>query len=127
MRAMAAEYVASDRFVACSPAMLETMVCCGLRFDAALAIWVLQHSINLTRDIETIREALQPDAAIFVLNNLNRAVPTKELSWVDDQVDVKNTLNSVLALRREGLLPPDKIAPDLALLHFWAVFMNRAR
>ena len=43
MRALAVGYVASDNFLACPPEMLDVLIARGMRCDAALSIWVLQH------------------------------------------------------------------------------------
>jgi SAM-dependent methyltransferase len=43
MRALAVDYVASDRFVAVSPGQFDRLVQAGLLVDATIAIWVLQH------------------------------------------------------------------------------------
>jgi len=124
MRTLANDYVRSQQFFACSPLMLDQMVRSGLKLDAAISVWVLQHCPEPSSDIARIQSALQPDAPLFVLNNIVRAVPTKELSWIDDQRDIKAALNEAFTMVREGRLPPDKIAPDLTSLHFWGVFRN---
>ncbi len=124
MRTLANDYVRSHQFFACSPLMLDQMVRSGLRVDAAISVWVLQHCADPSSDISRIQSALKPAAALFILNNIVRAVPTKELSWIDDQRDIKAALSEAFTLLREGRLPPDKIAPDLASLHFWGVFRN---
>ena len=69
--------------------MLEALLHHRVQFDAALAIWVLQHSFAVSRDIDVIRPALKPGARLFVLNNIMRAVPTRENSWVSDGIDVR--------------------------------------
>jgi hypothetical protein len=102
--------------------MLSSLLRDGLRFDAALAIWVLQHSHNPASDIGLLRSALKPAAGLFVLNNIHRAIPTKESSWINDLVDVKAELQKVLVTKIEGRLSPDQIAPDLIDCHFWGLF-----
>ena len=77
MRAMAADYVQSDRFVALAPDMFDGLVANGFVADAALAIWVLQHCLTPADDIGRIDAALKPSGKLFVLNNLYRAVPTR--------------------------------------------------
>ncbi|MEJ0071118.1 MAG: class I SAM-dependent methyltransferase, partial [Pseudomonadota bacterium] len=71
MRALAEIYVDSDRFFSCPPAMLETLIDRGLRFDLALAIWVLQHSWQPQDDIDLIAEAIAPSGGLFVVNQKN--------------------------------------------------------
>jgi len=43
MRSLAAAYVESDKFTVCAPAMLDDLAARGLRADAAISVWVLQH------------------------------------------------------------------------------------
>src|SRR5262245_9487807 len=43
MRELAPRYVANDRFVAYSPAGLVEQLQTGVRFDGAVACWVIQH------------------------------------------------------------------------------------
>ncbi len=124
MRSTATEYVGPGQFCAYPPAMLEALLRYGAQFDAALAIWVLQHSFDPSRDINLVRSALKPSGRFFVHNNTMRAVPTKERSWVSDGFDVKKQLQASFALKQEGVLPSQAIAPCLVGNHFWAVFAN---
>ncbi len=124
MRSIATDYVGPGEFCTYRPDMLEALVRHGVQFDAALAIWVLQHSFDPSRDINLIRSALKPSATLFVLNNTMRAVPTKERSWVSDGFDVKKQLQAAFALKQEGVLPSQATAPWIVGNHFWAVFAN---
>jgi cyclopropane fatty-acyl-phospholipid synthase-like methyltransferase len=124
MRAMAADYVGPGEFCAYPLDMLEALVHHGVQFDAAIAIWVLQHSFNPSHDISLLRAALKQSGRLFVLNNTMRSVPTKERSWVSDGFDVKNQLVKAFAIKQEGILPSEVIAPWLVGNHFWAVFVN---
>jgi SAM-dependent methyltransferase len=124
MRALALDYVGSEDFLASSPTMLDAMVESGLRVRAAISVWVLQHCLHPHEDIERIRRALVPTGNLFVLNNLYRAVPTKEKAWVNDGIDIKGLVADMLTLRKSGILPKDKIAPAMAKIHFWATYCN---
>jgi SAM-dependent methyltransferase len=75
MRAFAAVYVESDRFVACSAAMLDLMLERGLSFDNAISIWVLQHCERPAGEIDRIRRALKADGKLLVVNSFARVVP----------------------------------------------------
>lgn len=46
MRALSVQYVNSDDFFSCSPAMLAVLLNQGLKFDSAISIWVLQHCLK---------------------------------------------------------------------------------
>jgi cyclopropane fatty-acyl-phospholipid synthase-like methyltransferase len=122
MRAMASPHVGSEHFFACSPSAVATMVEHGLRFDAAISVWVLQHCLKPETDIELINRALKVGGDVFVLNNIHRAVPTAEKSWVHDGLQIRTLLSEKFAIWESGTLPPDKIAPAVARIHFWARF-----
>jgi 2-polyprenyl-3-methyl-5-hydroxy-6-metoxy-1,4-benzoquinol methylase len=125
MRVLAAPYVQSDRFLPCSPAMLEALGERGFRFDAAIAVWVLQHCLRPAEDIKMIQRLLKPDARLFVVNATYRVVPALEQPWVNDGIDIKRMLSAAFALEQEGQLLPDKIPDSLAAVTFWASFSNR--
>src|SRR5262245_20741196 len=81
MRALAAAYVGSDRFLACAPGVLDWL---PIQFDAALAIWVLQHCLAVEDDVGRIHRTLRTNGTLFVVNDFRRLVPTREAAWVDD-------------------------------------------
>ena len=124
MRAMAPIYVGSDRFFACPPAMFDQLLERGLTVDGAFAVWVLQHCHKPADDIVRIRRALRADGRLFVLNNLHRAVPTREMSWVDDGIDVRARLCSEFRLLQEGKLPLEHSTPFVVSATYWAAFQR---
>ncbi len=85
MRALAAEYVASDRFVACAPEFLDAF---AVKADLVLAVWVLQHCVEPVNDIQMIVSASKPGATLFLANERYRCVPVHDYGWVDDKKDV---------------------------------------
>ena len=122
MRALAPSYVQSNRFFACSPEMLDTLVARNFVADAAISIWVLQHCLKPAEDIERIHRALVPGGGLFVLNNLYRAVPTREQPWANDGLDIKALVRERFSLEMEGK-PSDAQTPrDLRDIIFWANF-----
>lgn len=122
MRAMAVDYVQSDRFVALAPDMFDGLVLNGFTADAALAIWVLQHCLAPGEDIGRIAAALKPTGKLFVLNNLYRAVPTREQGWSNDGIDIKATLDCHFQPLHAGT-PPDDLTPrDLKNITFWSFY-----
>ena len=124
MRVLGPQYVQSDRFMACAPEMLDALVWAGLKVDAALSVWVLQHCVEPALDIARIRDAIKPDGALFLVNNRGRAVPTVEHGWFDDGLDVGEMLRAVFEQKEEGRLPVDKTTPAIAEHCFWALFRN---
>jgi 2-polyprenyl-3-methyl-5-hydroxy-6-metoxy-1,4-benzoquinol methylase len=125
MRTLAAPYVQSDRFLPCSPAMLETLSERDFRFDAAIAVWVLQHCLRPSEDIKMLQRTLKPNATLFVVNATYRAVPALEQPWVNDGIDIKRMLSAAFTLKEQGQLSPDKMPDSLAAVTFWASFSNR--
>lgn len=132
MRAFAAIYVESDRFFACSAAMLDLMLEHGLSFDGAISIWVLQHCERPAGEVARIRRALKADGKLLVVNSFARvvpgverklftAVPTLERKWFDDGVDVGSLLRSTFSPLDDGAMPAS-IPGILADRHFWALF-----
>eukprot|EP01037_Dinobryon_pediforme_P009714 gene9714-9779_t len=121
MRRLAADYVASERFLAVSPAQFDLLVQGGLRAQAAIAVWVLQHCLSPADDIARIASALAPDGRCFVLNMPTRAVPALRHSegsapqfvWAADGQDVAALLRAALDPLAEG--EPDRSrTPNMA-------------
>ena len=124
MLELAQNYVQSDRFIGCSPAAFDVLVNRGLRVDAAISIWVLQHCQNPVDDITRIQRALRPNAGFFVLNNVYRAVPTVEKAWVNDGINIKTLIAERFDVVHEGRLPADKTTASLSEIHFWLTGEN---
>ncbi len=118
MRTMAHTYVGSERFLAVSPAQFDLLVASGLRVQAAISIWVLQHCLAPAEDIERIHRSLAPQGEVFILNMPKRAVPavvpgTGTFTWANDGIDVAALLRGRFTLRAEG--EPDKTrTPNMA-------------
>ena len=55
-----------------------------------------------------------------MLNNIYRAVPTKEVGSADDGLNIRAMPAQELVLGETGNLRRDKIAPAMSDLHFWA-------
>ena len=122
MRALSVIYTRSDRFMSCSHEMLEGIVARGLRFDAALSLWVLQHCATPAQDMARIRSALKSEGALFVVNGVFRSVPTVESGWVNDGVDIKTMLAAEFGVIHEGKLAREKTTESLATHAFWASY-----
>jgi len=122
MRAMSVAYVGSDRFFACPPAMLDLLAERGIGFDLALSVWVLQHCANVWDDIARIARALVPNGGLFVVNQRNRSVPTVELGWVDDGIDIYALLRQTFHQRSRGSLPAEHTTKRVSQRASWAAF-----
>ena len=122
MRALAADYVRSDRFLACAPTLLDTLVEQGVRADVALAVWVLQHCCEPADDIARIVRALKPGGLVVVVNQRQRVVPIIGGTWANDDVDVRALLAAALECVGEGALDPTRVGPVVAGAATWSVF-----
>jgi SAM-dependent methyltransferase len=111
---MAGEYVASERFLAVSPAQFDVLTAAGLRADAALAVWVLQHCLAPADDIGRMARGLRSDGHVFVLNMTKRAIPavrddvpaSEGFYWHHDDIDVATLLRTTFQVETEGI--PDR-------------------
>ncbi|MDP1750724.1 MAG: class I SAM-dependent methyltransferase [Reyranella sp.] len=124
MRILALNYVQSSRFLACSPEMLDMLVARNFVADAAISVWVLQHCLKPAEDIARLHRSLVPGGGLFVLNNIHRAVPTKEQFWVNDGLDIKSLLRDRFSMVMEGKPSEDQTPPDLRDIIFWAKFLK---
>jgi SAM-dependent methyltransferase len=125
MRSFAPQYVDASGFSAVSRRVLERMVAKGFRADAAISIWVLQHCRQPADDIHLLRSALGNDSKMVIVNNENRAVPTKEIPWFNDGVDVRELLNSKFAEENSGRLDADVVGELIAANTWWALYRTR--
>jgi SAM-dependent methyltransferase len=101
MRAQAPDYVQKPGFAVTHPFFLEEMVKAGLRANGAVAVWALQHCLDLKYDLQLLYEALLPGAKFYCVDQLNRRyVPAtvndgKEFTWVNDGVSIDQTLHDI--------------------------------
>lgn len=118
MRALAAAYVSSDKFFACAPEMLNL----GIKFDEAIAVWVLQHCNQVEEDIARIKTALKAGAKLFVVNDHNRLIPTNvKGGWTSDGKDVKKLLRDAFEKSDVGNLDAEKVGTQIAQASYWSV------
>ena len=97
MRSMAISYVNNTRFIACSHEMCDQL---APDFDAAIAVWTLQHCQRPIDDIEFIWRNLSPGGQLMVLNEPARFVPClsgRTFDWMDDHQDVWSELEQRFA------------------------------
>jgi len=122
MRALSVIYTRTNRFMSCSHEMLEGLVARGLRFDAALPIWVLQHCAAPAQDIALIKAALKPGGDLFAVNGNVRSIPTVELGWVNDGLDIRAMLAAEFELIRDGRPAREQTTDIIAEGTFWAAY-----
>jgi cyclopropane fatty-acyl-phospholipid synthase-like methyltransferase len=86
MRALAPIYVNSDKYYAIPPTDDVYEQFAG-KFDAVIAVWVLQHVFKLQKELDNISKLLKPNGKLFVVNERGRVVPTNK-GWMDDKQDI---------------------------------------
>jgi 2-polyprenyl-3-methyl-5-hydroxy-6-metoxy-1,4-benzoquinol methylase len=122
MRALAASYVDSDRFFACSPEMFD-WVAARTTFDLAIAVWVLQHTLRPADDVARIRQALRlPNGGFFLVNNHERRVPTREMAWADDGVNIRAMVGAAGFAEQASGSIAEASSAALANVTFWASY-----
>jgi len=128
MRALAGDYVRSDRFVAVSPGQFDIMIGAGLRVHAAISVWVLQHCFTPSDDIFRIRGSLAPGGRVFVLNMPRRCVPAVRdgspadgsgFVWAADGIDVAKLLRAAFQVESEGDLDRSRMPKMAEAGAFW--------
>jgi len=118
MRALAAAYVGSDRFLACAPAVLDWL---PVQFDASLAVWVLQHCMAVEGDVDRIHRTLRSNGTLFVVNDYRRLVPTREAAWADDGKDLLALLTEKFAAKLAcNPLDENLVGKPVAASSYWA-------
>jgi len=116
MRALAASYVGTNRFMSCDPLMIERL---SIKADLILAIWVLQHVNDIEWDLGNFNR--MQARTLFVLNEgRNRFIPT-EAGWVDDGIDVRAKLRRRYKLSAIGTLDPMIVGEMQSERTFWSV------
>lgn len=125
MRAFAVGYVGSPLFSAASWETFASRVAGGLRADAAIAIWVLQHCPRPAADISQLRAALDPSGRLAVVNSDFRWIPTKEKRWAHDTIDVRALLRERFVETGEAALDPEEVGDNLAAHSWCATYVPR--
>lgn len=123
MRNMAVEYVGSEKFQAISPYELRQKILDGLRVDAAISIWVLQHSNDPIIDTALFKSALKTDALVYILNNKISAVPTNN-GWKNNGINIFNLLKFHFNIVEVSQLPEEVAKDKLHSATFIAKIIN---
>jgi SAM-dependent methyltransferase len=134
MRAIAADYVGSERFLAVSPAQFDTLVAAGLRAHAAIAVWVLQHCFAPADDLARIRRGLAASGRGFILNMPKRAIPALRdgddaagrFVWAADDIDVAALARATFVVEAEGVPDPARTPKMADVGAYWMGFRQRA-
>ena len=106
MRELSLKYVDNELFSISSKPLLAKLVENGLRFDACVAIWVLQHCMNVEQEVDFIKAALKKNGSLYILNNHYSAIPTDQ-GWVNDGSNIKQILEKNFELVSYSRLPSE--------------------
>jgi SAM-dependent methyltransferase len=127
MLLFAPSYVGRGLFTCMTPDVMYHMVGNGLRFDAAIAIWALQHCFKPQDDIDLLHQALDASwGKLFVLSGTTRYVPLlnsdKAFLWGKDDASIKDLLCKQFKLEAEGVPSPDKVTVPKSDANWWGLF-----
>ncbi len=126
VRELAPRYVRSELFQVMDRDTLDWQTRKGVRVDGVVCVWVLQHCLNPRDDIARMARMMSPHGRVFVLNNLRRAVPTRDVEWWDDGVDIRSTLQETFNLIRESAPDAARTSDHIAAEAFWATYSHHA-
>jgi SAM-dependent methyltransferase len=122
MRALAESCVDSSDFFALHPHMFDEFI--GPKtFHAAIAIWALQHCIDLPDAIDRIHRSLSREGVLVIVNNITRCVPVEGGEWADDGLDVHQMILDAGFKQIDGGKLDEAVAPGwMQQGTFWAVY-----
>ncbi|MEO8112944.1 MAG: methyltransferase domain-containing protein [Phenylobacterium sp.] len=124
MRGLAPAYVAQPQFSIVSPETFRRMVAGGLRCDAAIAVWVLQHCYDPGAELDLIGAGLRPGGKLAVANLSFRSVPTVEGVWGRDDIDVRAETLARFAQLEEGLFDEAAVGQSVFNTCYWATYQK---
>jgi SAM-dependent methyltransferase len=122
MRGLAPAYVGSRAFSVVSNRIFGELVERGLQVDAVISVWVLQHSLDPKGDIALLAQGLRAGGRFGLVNNRQRAVPTREKVWASDGLDVRQLMAEALVPQEEGVLDPAHVGALISEHTFWGVY-----
>lgn len=125
MRQLAPGYVVDENFSVVSHQVFVAMVAHGLRVNAAIALWVLQHCPQVDREVALIHQALSSGGRFYVLNNKHSAIPT-DIGWVSDGTDLLTILREQFQTLKVGTLPPGVTHQEISRHSFIAELRKEA-
>jgi 2-polyprenyl-3-methyl-5-hydroxy-6-metoxy-1,4-benzoquinol methylase len=123
MRQHATNLIANERFVAMTPAMLDQLVGIGVKADCVLAIWVLQHCLDMEAEVERIYKCLNKGGIVGVVNMRHRAIPTNQ-GWINDGKNVKDALTRFFTLIQQYPYNPPNAPKNLRENAYVAFFQK---
>ena len=102
------------------------MVDHGLQVDGAISVWVLQHCLDVAAEIALLHRALRPGGRLGIVNTVGRAVPTVEVPWASDGVNVRALLADRFTVREMGQMDEVIVGKIVREYCFWAAYDKEA-
>jgi SAM-dependent methyltransferase len=124
MLELAVGYVSSPRFRPVTRPYLQNMIHNGIKVDACVSLWVIQHCPRPLQEISLIKSILKDGGHFYILNNLYSAIPTN-LGWVNDGTDIRQVLENNFELESYSQLPAKYTSEQLAENSFIGKFIKR--
>ena len=112
MRQHATKLIANDRFVAMTSTMLDQLINIGVKADSVLAVWMLQHCLDLEGEIARINRMINKGGIIGIADMRHRAVPTDQ-GWRNDGKSVRDAMCNFFTLIQQYPYNPPNAPKDL--------------
>ena len=125
IRRLALEYVDSERFAVCPRPSFKALIDHGVKVDAAIAVWSLQHCAKVEEDIALITYALKPGGSLFVCNLLHSAVPT-DAGWIDTGFEIRTVLAKTFTQFAIEPVSPEYTSKGIAKVAFIGMYRKAA-
>jgi SAM-dependent methyltransferase len=123
MRRHATNLIANDRFVAMTPTMLDQLIGIGVKAETVLAVWVLQHCLDLNSEVDRIYRSLNKGGIVGVVDMRHRAVPTNQ-GWLNDGNSPREALAKRFNLIQQYAYSPPSAPKDLRENAYVAFFQK---
>jgi len=96
----------------------------GIKVDACVSLWVIQHCPRLLEEIAMIKSILKDGGHFYILNNVHSATPTN-MGWVNDGTDIRRVLENNFELESYSKLPAQYTTEQLSENSFIGKFRKR--
>ncbi len=124
MRELSVKYVSSEKFSSVAPLIINRFADSGLKVDACVSIWVLQHCPNVEEEIRLIKKILKPGGYFYILNNISSAIPSN-IGWVNDGKNILNILENEFNLVGYSQLPTEYTSEHISKNSFIGKYRNK--
>ena len=119
----AISHVASDKFTGM---LVEDLPKLNKKFTQVIAIWALQHSVFISKDLDSINNVLDKNADIFIFETIQPTVPihNSEQPWFILNDPYLPFYKKRFSLIEMGLFPSELRILENDSNCYWAFFKN---